>query len=123
MDGHNIITDPIFSEYCSPFQFFPSPKRLINVNEELKIEKLPKIDVVVVSHNHYDHLDYRSIMEISKHHDPLFVVPLRMKKWFSKNGIEKVVELDWYEKHDVNLNFKIHLLPAQHWSSRVVFDK
>jgi N-acyl-phosphatidylethanolamine-hydrolysing phospholipase D len=113
MDGYNIITDPIFSRYCSPFQFFPSPKRLIDVNEKLEIKNLPKIDVVVVSHNHYDHLDKYSVVNISKIHNSLFVVPLRMKNWFLNKGIKNVVDLDWYEYHQ-HLKLKIHFLPAQH---------
>jgi N-acyl-phosphatidylethanolamine-hydrolysing phospholipase D len=83
---------------------------------------LPKIDYVVVSHNHYDHLDYNSIKLLKKVHDPLFVVPLKVSKWFIRNGFSNVVELDWWNSHKHD-NIEITALPVQHWSHRSIFDR
>lgn len=119
MHGKTFLTDPIFSTGCGPIKY---PSRLYNVPEGLEIENLPKIDYVLVSHNHYDHLDYDSIKKLQKVHDPLFIAPLRMEKWFSRSGVTKVVTLDWWEKYEKD-DVKIQALPTQHWSNRLMWDK
>ena len=95
LDGTIILTDPIFSKRASPVGIF-GPKRLIP--PALNITDLPKIDLVTISHNHYDHLDINSLVKISKKNpDAQFLVPKGDKKILTKRGIENVSEFLWWE--------------------------
>jgi L-ascorbate metabolism protein UlaG (beta-lactamase superfamily) len=76
------------------------------------------VDYVVISHNHYDHLDIQSLVGVQKKFDPVFLVPIGNSEVLKENGITKVMELDWWESHG-----PIELVPAQHWSARGVFDR
>jgi N-acyl-phosphatidylethanolamine-hydrolysing phospholipase D len=121
MGGQNLLTDPMFSERASPVGF-AGPKR--HVPPGLSLEELPHIDVVVISHNHYDHLDAASVKAL--HHQPggppLFLVPLGLKAWMADEDITNVVELDWWQSHRVGL-LEVVLTPVQHWSARGVGDR
>lgn len=116
LDGKNILTDPIFSDRCSPVQF-AGPKRYSR--PALEISDLPNIDVIVISHNHYDHLDYKTVKMIGD--KALWVVPLGLKKWFSNQGVNNVTELDWHDSISHN-DINVTSLPSQHWSKRTVFN-
>ena len=95
----NIITDPIFSERASPFSFF-GPKRLIP--PAIDYEDLPNIDVIVISHNHYDHLDKKTIKNLNRiNPDIIYLVPLKLKKWFQSMGIKNVYEFNWWEEKKI----------------------
>ncbi len=121
-DGLNILTDPIFSERASPVSF-AGPKR--TTPPAMTIEQLPPIDVVLISHNHYDHLDKPSVKALqAKQSDtpPRYYVPLGQKAWFDKLGITKVTELDWWTSAKVG-DATVHAVPVQHWSSRSPFDR
>jgi L-ascorbate metabolism protein UlaG (beta-lactamase superfamily) len=125
MGGLNILTDPHFSERASPVQF-AGPKRFQAPG--LQIEQLPRIDAVVISHNHYDHLDLNSVRALAAlPNSPVFYVPLGVDNWFASNVPgAKVVKTDWQEKHTLNTprgNLVVQLLPVQHWSSRASFDR
>jgi N-acyl-phosphatidylethanolamine-hydrolysing phospholipase D len=117
MDGLNLVTDPQFSPRASPFRWL-GPKRVAPVG--LELEDLPDIDLAVISHNHYDSLDKRSIVRLvrrSSGGNTMFLVPLGLRSWFFSVGIRNVVELDWRE----NARFRhaeIIAVPAQHWSQR-----
>ena len=117
--GLNILTDPIWSKRCSPFQFI-GPQR--QRPPGLDFSSLPKIDIVLISHNHYDHLDKGTIKKLNKDHEPTYVVPLGvdiiMKKW----GCKKVKSLDWWQSISVD-SLHIHSAPANHFSSRGTFDR
>lgn len=123
-DGLNVLTDPIFSERAAPVQLV-GPKRQQPPGVAMK--DLPHIDVVVISHNHYDHLDRLSVFELDQRaksagRETLFLVPLGLKAWFANLGIGRVVELDWWEKFSVGgVNF--YLTPVQHWSARTMVDR
>lgn len=120
--GYNIITDPHFSNRASPFTWI-GPKRVTPLTIEL--EQLPHIDFVVISHNHYDHLDKNSLKKLlikQKNNPPHIFVPLKLKKWFQKIGFENVIELDWWENTIID-NWEITAVPAQHYSGRNLFDK
>ena len=122
VDGLNILTDPIFSERASPVSF-AGPKR--STPPALTVEELPEIDVVLISHNHYDHLDKASIKALrAKQPDnpPRYYVPLGQKAWFDKLGITRVVELDWWASAEEG-DIVVHAVPVQHWSSRSPFDR
>lgn len=111
--GLNILTDPMFSERCSPVQF-AGPRRLIPL--PLVPEDLPEIDYVVISHNHYDHLDVTSVRLLGN--SVKWLVPLGNKRWLEKRGIANVVELDWWENSDLDSGGRAVCLPAKHFSSR-----
>jgi L-ascorbate metabolism protein UlaG (beta-lactamase superfamily) len=117
--GLNVLTDPVFSERTSPFSF-AGPKRVREPG--VALEMLPKIDVVVVSHNHYDHLDIESLKELDAKFHPLFLVPLGDEKLLLKSGIQNVKALDWWEEVKVK-DVRFIFAPAQHWSARSLLDK
>ena len=116
----NILTDPHLTLRASPFSF-AGPKRYTKPG--MTFEQLPKIDVVTISHNHYDHLDIKTVKRIAKDNpDAIFLVPLGLKRWFLNRSIQNVVELDWWENYEVNGTI-ITFTPVQHWSSRTLFDR
>jgi L-ascorbate metabolism protein UlaG (beta-lactamase superfamily) len=118
LDGVNVLTDPHFSERASPLSF-AGPKRLNPPG--LAFEALPPIDVVVISHDHYDHLDRPTVERLAATHKPLFLVPLGLKAWFAGLGIERVLELDWWDSRRVGA-VTFTLTPVQHWCGRTPFD-
>lgn len=120
-NGLNILTDPIFSDRASPFQW-AGPKR--SRPPGLELNDLPKIDLVVISHNHYDHLDENSIHELQNKFAPLFIVPLGDAKILKEFGVKNVIELDWWQSHNLpNSDMVVTFTPVQHWSSRSPFDR
>lgn len=118
--GLNMLTDPVFSERASPVQF-AGPRRAQRPG--VALEDLPPIDVVLISHNHYDHLDRGSVLALDARAQgkTLFLVPLGLKPWFEAQGIRHVVELDWWQSHPVR-NVEFHFTPVQHWSGRSTSD-
>ncbi|QBY05860.1 MBL fold metallo-hydrolase [Thalassotalea sp. HSM 43] len=120
IDGVTILTDPIFSERASPVSF-AGPKRLSKA--PIAIDQLPNVDFVIISHNHYDHLDEDSIAQLGS--KPHYFVPKGLKAWFVDLGIEdnKVTEMAWWQKHRFNEQTNITATPSQHWSSRGLFDR
>jgi N-acyl-phosphatidylethanolamine-hydrolysing phospholipase D len=123
-NGLNVLVDPIFSERASPVQLF-GPKRAQPPG--VAMADLPNIDVVLISHNHYDHLDRNSVAQLDEKakaagKTTLFLVPLGNKSWFNGIGIDSVVELDWWQNHNVK-GVEFHLTPVQHWSARSVNDR
>lgn len=117
--GVSILTDPVFSERVSPFKF-AGPKRARLPG--LSIEELPSVDVVLISHNHYDHLDLMSLKNIDGKFHPIFIVPLGNEKFLKEAGLQNVIELDWWKQFKVK-DVLITFTPAQHWSSRTPFDR
>ncbi len=113
--GLNILTDPFFSDRASPFQF-AGPKRVRNPGIALK--DLPPLDVVVLSHNHYDHLDQPTLKALAKNHKAKLITPLGNGKHVSGHD---VVELDWRQSHQLGA-LKITAMPALHWSKRSFRD-
>lgn len=121
IDGVNILTDPVFSERASPFSFI-GPKR--KTPPGLTLDELPHIDIVLISHNHYDHLDKPSVEALNRQAGgpPRFLVPLGIEQWMNDIGITNVEELDWSdETHAAGLD--IWFVPSQHWSARTPFDR
>ena len=115
--GLNLLTDPIFSERASPVSF-AGPRRYAPPG--LSWAELPRIDAVVISHNHYDHLDLATVKRLGNH--TRFFVPLGVAAWFREAGIDNVVELDWGQQAEFGpLTF--HCVPAQHFSARGLRDR
>lgn len=123
--GLNVITDPVFSERVSPLAFI-GPKR--RVPPGMSLAQLPHVDVVLISHNHYDHLDDASVraLEAQAGGAPVFIVPLGIKAWMAERGIADVVELDWWQSHSIATAagpVDVFLTPVQHWSGRGLNDR
>ena len=125
--GVTVLLDPVFADRTSPFTWF-GPKRYSPLT--CSIADLPEVDIVAISHNHYDHLDYDAIMELHrKSARTHFFCPLRNKAWFVDSGIPEhlVHELDWWEAAAVSVegigNATVICTPAQHSSSRTGVDR
>ena len=117
IDGINILTDPHLTKRASPV-VFAGPSR--TTPPGLDINDLPEIDVIVISHNHYDHLDYQTILNITRKqitNQPLILVPLKLKKLVESFGARNVKELGWWDTTNFK-NLNIHAVPVQHWSNR-----
>ena len=112
-----IITDPVFSKNAGPLIF--GPDRF--TEPALKLNEIPKTDLFLLTHNHYDHQDMNTIRNYP-YKDSKVLLPLNLGKYFTKNKFKDVNEMDWYEKIQVNDDLKITLLPAVHWSKRSLTD-
>lgn len=118
--GFNILTDPIF------FDIAPFFNRILPVG--IALDSLPPIDFVIISHNHRDHMDEKTLLTLKNNEKTVFLVPFNDKKWFTKRGFNKVIECMWWDSHsfkDLQLGFadiRFTFLPAFHWSQRGLFD-
>ena len=112
-----IITDPVFSKNAGPLIF--GPKRF--TEPALKLNEIPKTDVFLLTHNHYDHQDMMTIRRFPFKKVKV-LLPLKLGKYFTKNGYEDVNEMDWYDEIKINESLKITLMPAVHWSKRSLAD-
>ncbi len=123
--GLNILLDPIFSERASPLPVV-GPKR--RQPPGVALGELPHVDVVLVSHDHYDHLDAASVDALAAQPGgaPLFIVPMGVGHWLADRGIDGAVELDWWQSRTVAGPagpVEVALMPAQHWSGRGLTDR
>ena len=119
--GRNILTDPHFTERASPVDW-AGPKRA--VEPPLQIDELPSIDVIVISHDHYDSLDTETVRLLSQHHPKAkFFVPLGIGRWLQGKGIpeSQVVEMDWWEERDYK-GLTVTATPVQHWCRRTLWN-
>ncbi len=116
----NILTDPIFADRASPVSF-AGPKRY--VPHVIDYEELPPIDIVVISHNHYDHLDKLATQILGD--TPMYYVPLGLAQWYESQGVasDRVIEMDWWQTQKFTQNIAIKALPSQHWSARGLNDR
>jgi L-ascorbate metabolism protein UlaG (beta-lactamase superfamily) len=121
LGGVNVLTDPHLTDRASPLDFI-GPRR--KVPPALTFKELPHIDIVVISHNHYDHLDRETVRRLSSQSggSPRFFVPLGVKAWFTDLDSRDVVEQDWWE-HTEHLGITVHFVPVQHWSARTRWDR
>ncbi|MCF8056214.1 MAG: MBL fold metallo-hydrolase [Desulfocapsa sp.] len=119
--GKNILTDPHFSERASPVSW-AGPKRV--VPPAIKVRELPPIDVIIISHDHYDSLDTDSVRQLSLHHPQAkFFVPLGIGRWLVNKGIPEaqVEEMDWWEKRMFK-GLTVTATPVQHWGRRSLWN-
>ena len=127
--GLNIVTDPTLADFAGPYGRFGAPRM---VPAPLRGDQLPPVDVLLISHNHYDHLcDATLAAMIRAGQRPQIFVPLGLKAWFDARNIANVTELDWWDHADITCTrdgtllaqpVRIHFTPAQHWSRRTPFD-
>jgi len=120
LDGLNILTDPIWSERCSPVPF-AGPRR--HRPPGIRFDDLPRIDVVLVSHNHYDHLDLPTLRHLQLAHRPRIVTPLGNGALMARGGVFGVEELDWWSEVRVSDRLSVTQVPAQHFCARGLSDR
>ncbi len=119
--GLNIITDPVWSERASPFSF-AGPKRACDPG--IAFDKLPKIDIVLITHNHYDHLDAATLMRLHERDQPRIVAPLGNDTIIkSYDSTMRAEAYDWGQRADLGNGLAVTLLPARHWSARGLRDR
>jgi len=120
MGGLNVLTDPMWSERASPAQWV-GPRRLTQPG--VALEALPPIDVVLLSHNHYDHLDAATVRALARRHSlARWFVPVGLASIVGRLGVRTVAELDWWQVADAG-GLRVACTPAQHASGRTPFDR
>lgn len=122
VNGKHILTDPQFSQRASPVSFM-GPQRYTAL--PLPIDKLPHIDFVIISHDHYDHLDAQTIKKLvqkQKDAQPYIFAPLGYERWLKRHGANKILEMDWWENQSIE-GITIHNTPVQHWTRRTFQDR
>jgi N-acyl-phosphatidylethanolamine-hydrolysing phospholipase D len=113
--GMNVLLDPVWSERASPVSF-AGPRR--HTAPGFPIDALPPVDIVLLSHDHYDHLDEPTVKQLLRAHpESRWVAPLRVGRWLARRGANVAAELDWWERADVD-TLEITATPAQHFSGR-----
>ncbi|HEY2229341.1 MAG TPA: MBL fold metallo-hydrolase [Xanthobacteraceae bacterium] len=118
--GTTILTDPIWSERASPFRRI-GPKRVRRPG--VAFAELPPIDVVLLSHNHYDHLDIATLARLRRRCDPAVLAAAGDARLVGPLGFKSVRELDWWDAIEIGDGLKITFVPAQHFSARGLFDR
>ena len=113
-----IITDPVFEKNYGPMIF--GPKKFIE--SPLTLKEIPKINLFLLTHNHYDHMSIRTIKNFP-YKDAKVLAPLKLGKYFTRNGYKKdtVKEMDWFDKIKINDEITVTMLPSQHWSKRWIW--
>lgn len=118
--GVNVLTDPMWSERASPVQF-AGPRR--HRAPGIDFDDLPPIDVVLISHNHYDHLDLPTLRRLAERHRPLILTPLGSRLLLEQEGIDGGVDIDWWEERTISRDMRITSVPAEHFSGRGIGDR
>lgn len=120
MDGINILTDPIWSDRCSPVSW-AGPKRVRPPG--IRFEDLPPIDLVLVSHNHYDHLDIRTLDHLAREHHPRIFSGLGNRALLQSKGISGAEDLDWWQSAEIAAGVRVTAVPTEHFSGRGLCDR
>ncbi|MFA5962498.1 MAG: MBL fold metallo-hydrolase [Sphingomonas sp.] len=119
--GHNILTDPLWSTRASPSRFV-GPSRVTEPG--IAFDKLPPIDTILLSHNHYDHLDMATLRRLVAVHRPLIVTPLGNDAIVHRAiPAARIVAGDWGDRFELGGGAEVHIVPAQHWSARGIGDR
>lgn len=120
LNGKYILTDPVFSRRASPVSFAGPIRKTPPV---MSVSALPPLDAVVISHNHFDHLDSATVRQLLRRFPQLtFFVPLGLGAWCRRRGAKQVIELDWWQSY-VFEGLVFTAVPAQHWSMRSLWDR
>lgn len=118
-EAMNILIDPVFAARVSPLPFL-GPRRFPEL--PFALEDLPKIHLVVISHDHYDHLDRHVVSRLAERDNPMFLVPLGVERIVRSFGAKRVAELDWWRETSID-GVSVHCLPAMHFSGRGVHNR
>lgn len=120
-DGLNLITDPVYAARVGPL---PGVGIRRHAPPAVQWHDLPPIDLVLISHAHYDHLDRVTISALARRDHPVFVAGLGLERWLSRRGSHRVQTLDWWQScKPAGDTLSITAVPAQHWSRRGLFDR
>jgi L-ascorbate metabolism protein UlaG (beta-lactamase superfamily) len=119
LGGVSVLIDPIWSERCSPVSF-AGPRRVRRPGQSL--DALPGVDLLLVSHNHYDHMDLPTLRRVRRRWAPPTVTGLGNARHLAKAGIRSAVELDWWQSAEL-AGARVTYVPAQHFSSRGLYDR
>lgn len=117
--GMNILADPVWSDRCSPVSF-AGPKRVHAPG--ILFEDLPRIDAVLITHNHYDHMDIPTLKRLQKAFSPRIYAPLGNRAVLERHGMRDVVEMDWWQELPLGECLRLMCVPARHFSSRGLWD-
>lgn len=118
-DGINVLTDPVWSEYTTPIPpIGPQRRRPAGID----FDKLPPIDVVIISHNHYDHMDFATLKRLKEKFNPLILYPLGNKPLFEDYELPNSKDMDWWDSVTVK-GKGITFVPARHFSNRGITDR
>ncbi len=120
MAGRNILSDPVWSDRVSPVSW-AGPKRIRPPG--IRFDDLPQIDTVLVSHNHYDHLDLPTLRRLARRDRPWIVTGLGVHRLLDRHGLSHGTELDWWESSDLGSGFSVTGVPVQHFSGRGLTDR
>lgn len=120
MDGINLLIDPIWSERCSPLTFI-GPRRFRSPG--IRLEDLPPLDAILITHNHYDHLDIATLEYLAKHRPCRTLAPLGNGALIRETGLRDVEELDWWDTVQLSQRVAVTLVPARHFSGRGLWDR
>ncbi len=112
------LIDPVFSKRASPFTFL-GPKRAVAPG--IAYEALPPIDVVLLSHDHYDHCDFATLTALARDHAPILVAPLGYRPLLGNLGFESFIDLDWWQTHAA-ADWSVVFVPSRHWCRRMPWD-
>ena len=115
-----VLTDPVFAHRAGPLGLFGPPRVR---PPSLTLTELPSIDFVVLSHNHYDHLDISALRWLARERRPQIITTLGNQAWLERSGVTSVVELDWWQPLLAHPELSVICTPAQHWSSRGPRDR
>ena len=118
--GLNILTDPVWSRRAGP-NSFSGPERMRPPG--IRFEDLPEINVILLTHNHYDHLDVEAEKRLVNKFEPVIYCPLGVGQYLKKKGINNFIEMDWWHETEFNEHLSILCTPAQHFSGRGTFDR
>ena len=118
--GLNILTDPVWSDRASPVPF-AGPKRMRPPG--IRFEDLPQIDIILLTHNHYDHLDIKTLKRLAARYNPKIFCTLGVGKYLEKKGIRNFTEMDWWDEIRIDSTLSLICTPAQHFSGRGMFDR
>jgi L-ascorbate metabolism protein UlaG (beta-lactamase superfamily) len=120
MAGLNLLTDPVWSYRVSPVKWL-GPRR--HRDPGIAFKDLPPIDAVLISHNHYDHLDLPTLRRLARAHRPQFITGLGNRLLLEPSGVRNSIELDWWQSVDLSSETRVTCVPAQHFSARALSDR
>lgn len=113
-----VLTDPVWSQTAGPTSWL-GPRRVAKPG--IDFDEVPRVDAILLSHDHYDHCDIPSLRRFARRDDPLIVSPLGYRSLLSGAGFSRIVELDWWQENASQPGLGVTLVPARHWTRRTPF--